>query len=188
MWLQRHGTETNARRQVKTMKRVLVPLESPKDARAVWPVLDEICEPNDLVMLICVLKPEGGHLFGGNSGPMGDMFSGFSGGFIGPGVPDVAATGETDEQAFDRQLNTAGDFLDSVSEALRSHGLTASTEVRIDKHPGNAILEYARQTHPTLVLLMRRTSPHSHEKAVGQVATSVLENSHVPVMIVPEAA
>jgi nucleotide-binding universal stress UspA family protein len=168
------------------MKRVLVPLDGTKNAEAVLPALKEICTPGDSILLLSVQKPEAPQRSGSAPGRrVRGGFAGPSGGVMGLVTPDVPVYSETADQALARQISEAKDYLEGLMDGLRREGFYVTAEVRTEDHPAKAILEYARQSKPTLIAMLRRTHLGAGERLLGSVATQVIEANIAPVLLAP---
>jgi nucleotide-binding universal stress UspA family protein len=168
------------------MKRVLVPLDGTKNAEAALSSLAQLCNPEDEVVLLKVEKPEGPQRAGYRPSP-GEMDAivGPAGGVASLSPPDVPYYVETGDQAAQRQLDEAKDYLESLAGNLRANGQKVQTEVLIADDPQDAIVDYAREMQPAFIAMLRRTHPGVAEVIFGSVATSVMRADVAPVLFVP---
>jgi nucleotide-binding universal stress UspA family protein len=146
----------------------------------------QICGPDDEVVLLKVEKPESSQRGGYRpSAAVMDAVTGPAGGFATVSPPDVPFYIETGDQTIQRQLDEAKDYLDGLASDLRASGRTVETEVLISDKPDEAIIDYAREMHPTFIAMLRRTHPGIAEVIFGSVATSVMKADVAPVLFVP---
>jgi nucleotide-binding universal stress UspA family protein len=170
------------------MKRVLVPLDGTKNAEAALSSLAQFCGPNDEVVLLKVEKPEAPQRAGYRASPavMQAIASPASGvAFSSP--PEVPYYVETGDQATQRQLDEAKDYLEGLAGNLRASGQKVQTEVLIADDPEEAIVDYAREMQPAFIAMLRRTQPGLAEVIFGSVATRVMRADVAPVLFVPPA-
>jgi nucleotide-binding universal stress UspA family protein len=95
---------------------------------------------------------------------------------------------ETDDQSFDRQVHEATDYLEGLATPLRRAGFEVKTEVRLDEHPAETIIELAKELKPSFIAMLRRTRFGLAERLFGNVATRVVESEVAPILLVPSAA
>ncbi|HLF76106.1 MAG TPA: universal stress protein [Dehalococcoidia bacterium] len=168
------------------MKNVLVPLDGTKDAEAALPLLEQVCSSGDSIVLLSVQKPEDAQATGTVPGRrVRGGFAGPSGGVMGMVTPDVPVYDETKDQTLQRQIGETQDYLEGLAADLRRAGLDVKTEVRMDDHPAQAIVEYAKQMKPTFIAMLRRTHLGVGEILFGSVATQVIRSEVAPVLFVP---
>jgi nucleotide-binding universal stress UspA family protein len=168
------------------MKRVLVPLDGTKNAEAALAPLAELCGPEDEIILLTVEKREAPQRAGYQPSPVvTTAIAGAAAGAISASAPDVPVYVETGEQALQRQIDESRDYLESLAAGLRNRGHRVATEVLIDEHPDKAIVDYARETKPAFIAMLRRTKPTVAELIFGSVATSVMRADVAPVLFVP---
>jgi nucleotide-binding universal stress UspA family protein len=99
--------------------------------------------------------------------------------------PDVPYYLETEDQATQRQIDEKKGYLERFARSLRGRVQKVQTEVLIADDPKDAIVDYAREMRPTLVVLVRRTHPGLAEAIFGSVASSVMKADVAPVLLVP---
>jgi nucleotide-binding universal stress UspA family protein len=168
------------------MKRVLVPLDGTKNAEAALASLAQFCSPGDEVVLLKVEKPETPQRAGYRPSPaVMEAIVGPASGVAFPSPPEVPYYVETGDQATQRQVDEAKDYLERLAGDLRAKGQKIQTEVLIADDPEDAIVDYAREMQPALIAMLRRTHPGLAEVIFGSVATSVMRADVAPVLFVP---
>jgi nucleotide-binding universal stress UspA family protein len=167
------------------MKSILVPLDGTNTAERTLSFLEQVSNPGDKVVLLSVQKPEAPVKSGSLPGQV--VRGGFApaGGVTGLVTPPTPVYRETDDQSFERQIHHAMDYLEGLAAPLRKTGLEIRTEVRLDEHPAEAIIAYARDMRPTFITMLRRTRFGLGELLFGNVATRVIESEVAPVLLVP---
>jgi nucleotide-binding universal stress UspA family protein len=167
------------------MRRVLVPLDGTKNAEAAIESLEQICTPGDEVVLLTVKSPEPAERAGFRPGNV--VSTGVAGGFGGAAMPDVPNYVETTDQASQRQVNQARDYLEGLAANLRHKGYKVDTEVILSDKPDQAIVQHARNMHPTFIAMLRRTHSVVGDILFGGTALSVLRADVAPVLLVTPA-
>jgi nucleotide-binding universal stress UspA family protein len=168
------------------VKRILVPLDGTKNAEAALQALAQFCDPDDEVVLVKVEKP-GAPQRGGfrPSAPVVEAITGPNAGVASLAAPDVPFYVETGDQVIQRQVGETKDYLERLAHDLRTEGHAVKTEVLIADKPGEAIVQYARETRPAFIAMLRRTHPSVAELIFGSVASSVMKADVSPVLFVP---
>jgi nucleotide-binding universal stress UspA family protein len=168
------------------MKRVLVPLDGTKNAEAAIPTLARLCEPGDEVVLLKVDRSESPQRGGYRPGvSVMQPIAGSAGAVPSVATPDVPFYVETGDQAIQRQLDEAKDYLEDLAGRLRATGQKVETVALISDNPDVAIIDYARAMKPSFIAMLRRTHPGFAEMILGSVATSVMRADVAPVLFVP---
>jgi nucleotide-binding universal stress UspA family protein len=168
-------------------RRVLVPLDRSKSSEAALEALAQFCEKDDEVILLSIAEPEREVQVGLRPGR---VIRGSSAGSAGGGVaafarPDMPIYGETGDQAIQRQLNELQDYLSPRAHELTAQGFNVDVAFEISSHPAEAILEVARKSRPTFIVMSRTSHPGLSERLFGTVAQQVIREDVAPVMILP---
>jgi nucleotide-binding universal stress UspA family protein len=170
------------------VKRILVPIDGTPNAEAALAALTAFCDPDDEVTLLKVEKPQAPQRSGYRpSAVVSDTVAATAGGLTRVATIDVPVYAETGDQAVQRQLDEAHDYLEGLADELRYKGFWVNTEVRIDEHPAKEIVDYARHMRPTFIAMLRRTSPTLKELIFGRVASTVMHADVAPVLFIPPA-
>jgi nucleotide-binding universal stress UspA family protein len=170
------------------MRRVLVPLDGTKDAEAALASLEQLCNADDEIILLSIAKPEARLRSGSRPGMvMASAIGGPGGGVEESITPESPVYQETIAQTQQRQTDETKDYLENLAGAMRRQGFTVNTVVDIDENPGDAIVRYAKQTHPTFIAMLRRTRVGIGELVFGSVASTVTRSDVAPVLFVPPA-
>ncbi|HUE75907.1 MAG TPA: universal stress protein, partial [Chloroflexota bacterium] len=80
-------------------------------------------------------------------------------------------------------LNDATDYLERVASELERDGQSADSAVRQSDDPAMAILADARDQEADLVVMTTHGRSGLGRAILGSVATRVVENAHVPVVL-----
>jgi nucleotide-binding universal stress UspA family protein len=168
------------------VKRVLVPLDGTRNAEQAVAGLADICGPEYEVVLLQVEKPHPPQRTGYRpSEAVTAVILGPAGGIAQAAAPDVPVYAETSDQALQRQVSEAKDYLEKLAAGLRQRGHRVETEVLIGDEPDEAIIDYARRTRPTFIAMLRRTHSRLPEFIFGSVASSIVRSDVAPVLLVP---
>jgi nucleotide-binding universal stress UspA family protein len=168
-------------------RRVLIPLDRSERAEAALKALPDVCEKGDELILLSVAEP-------GHETPMGIrpgrviMSSGLAnpgGGAAGFARPDMPVYAETADQASQRQLDELETYLSPKAKALEEQGYGVHLAFEISNDPAQAIVEVARRTKPTFIVMTRTTHPGIAQRVFGTVAQQVIREDVAPVMILP---
>jgi nucleotide-binding universal stress UspA family protein len=164
------------------MKHILVPLDGAQASEKALPFLHEVCAENDTIVLFSAQKPR----------------SPVQTGFVaGRGIQDTEAFGlvnpdlpvfEAEDQSFAEQFGETKDYLERLAAPLRDAGFNVRTEVSLDEHADEAIIQFARDFKPTFIVLSRSTRLQPAERLFGSVTTRVIESNVAPIMLVPSNA
>jgi nucleotide-binding universal stress UspA family protein len=146
------------------MKKILVPLDGSATAEAVLPAVRKLVEdnPNLQVMLLAVpwVVPPPHRV----DYPLGEMA----------------------QIEFERKRSA--EYIERIAALLRAHGLQCSTSV-IDGLPAQVIAQTARNEGADLIVMATHGQTGWRRAVFGSVAAQVLQDAHVPVVMVrPEPA
>jgi nucleotide-binding universal stress UspA family protein len=168
------------------VKRILVPIDGTEHAEAALKSLTDFSDRGDAIVLLKVEKPHAPQQLGYRpSQVVNEAIVGPAGGMARIKTLDVPVYAETGDQAIQRQLDEAKDYLEALAEELRDRGYAVETEVLIDEHPARAITEYARAMKPAFIAMLRRTNLAMSELIFGSVAFSVMRADIAPVLFIP---
>ena len=85
-------------------------------------------------------------------------------------------------------MEKAGRYLARVQTRLRSEGMNIKTETIESSAPSQAITDYAQQNGVDLIVIATHGYTGMKKMLLGSVASKVLHESHVPVLLIrPEA-
>jgi nucleotide-binding universal stress UspA family protein len=88
----------------------------------------------------------------------------------------------------DAFMEKAKKYLAKVQTRLRSEGLTIKTETIESNAPSHTITDYARQNGVDLIVIATHGYTGMKKMLLGSVASKVLHESHVPVLLIrPQA-
>jgi nucleotide-binding universal stress UspA family protein len=167
-------------------RRVLVPLDRSERADQTLKVLPAVCDKGDEIILLSIAEPEGETQTGMRPGRVvmgGGVTS--SGGAAGFARPDMPVYAETADQASQRQLDELETYLSPKARELQDAGFDVHMAFEISDDPAEAILEVARRTQPTFIVMARTTHPGIAQRVFGTVAQQVIRQDIAPVMILP---
>lgn len=168
-------------------RRVLVPLDRSKGAEEALKVLPEVCEKGDEIILLSIAEPDretqvgmrpGRIIRGGGMGSPGGSVGGFT-------RPDMPVYAETSDQAIQRALDELQTYLSPKATALEEQGFSVDMAFEISSNPAEAIVEVARRSKPTFIVMARTTHPGIAQRMFGTVAQQVIREDVAPVMILP---
>lgn len=168
-------------------RRVLIPLDRSEHGENALKVLPAVCEKGDEVILLSIAEPERETPTGVRPGRV-IMASGMGspgGGAAGFARPDMPVYAETSDQAFQRQLDDLQTYLAPKAKALEADGFHVSMAFEISRDPAEAIIEVARKSQPSFIVMARTTHPGIAQRVFGTVAQQVIREDVAPVMIVP---
>jgi nucleotide-binding universal stress UspA family protein len=163
------------------MKNVLVPLDGTSVAENVIGEVEKLCRPEDHLVLFTVVAPH--RPLSTGSRPAFELTP-LSAGSAGMATNrDVPVKGETTDQAAQSELSEASDYLEGRAARLRKSGYRVDVHAVIDDKPAEAIINFARQTQPDFIAMVRHT--HGFKAMLGSVTTSVVKSNIRPVLLVP---
>jgi nucleotide-binding universal stress UspA family protein len=166
---------------------VLVPLDRSDRSEEALKMLPSVCEKGDHIILLSIAEPErelqtgmrpGRVIRGGGMASPGGAVAGFT-------RPDMPIYGETSDQAFQHQLDELEGYLAPRARALVEQGFSVDVAFEISTHPAEAIVEVARKSMPTFIVMARTTHPGIAQRMFGTVAQQVIRENVAPVMILP---
>ncbi len=169
------------------MKRILVPLDGTKSPGNALAKLEELCSPEDELILLNVEKPDHaahagftpGMLLAGRSAST----DGRTSSSVGPDLPRFV---ETQDQVLQRQRTESMEQLEDLAYPLRKRGFHVRTEALVEPEPEKAIIEYARETKPTFIAVLPRMHPGFIESVLGSAGNRILRAHVAPVLFLPE--
>ena len=111
------------------------------------------------------------------------------GGITNPTIikPDEPDWAETEEQAAERVISEAHEYLESAAQPLRDKGLSVGVEVLVDADSAKAIIGFARQHGIDLIAMATHGRSGLSELVQGSVAAAVVRSGAAPVMLVRPA-
>lgn len=172
-------------------KRVLVPLDRTDDAEEALKFIPELCDKADEIVLLSIAEPVGRMQTGTRPGRIvhGRQPTSPPGvGITGTLWPDVPMYAETKDQTIQRQLDELEGYLRPRAKALEEQGYEVSMAFEISDDPAAAIVDVARQTKPTFIIMVKTTHPGIGGRLFGTVAQNVIRENVSPVMILPSHA
>lgn len=165
-------------------KTLLVPLDGKAASEHTIEVVEEFCATSDRLILLAIARPASAVRSGSMPGMSASAMVTPSANVAPVVTPDVSVFAETKDQSIQGSLDEARDYLEKLASPLRRKGFSVSTEVHISENPGEAIIEYARQTHPTLIAMLGNP-PSLGDRVFGSVTSNVVKAGIAPVLIVP---
>jgi len=85
-------------------------------------------------------------------------------------------------------MDKARRYLEKVQTRLRSEGFNVKTETVESNSPAHTITDYAQQNDMDLIVIATHGHTGMKKMLLGSVASKVLQESHVPVLLIrPEA-
>ena len=161
-------------------RRVLVPLDRSHRSEAALAQLPEVCSPSDEITLISVGAPgEREHIA---ALPPSNAIR--YGGVVGINIGRETPVFETPKQARERQLAELSSYLGDKADELLSRGFDVQIQPIVAKNPASAIIKFARDHKPSLIVLVRRT--HDPRRLIfGSVAGAIARSDVAPVLLLP---
>jgi nucleotide-binding universal stress UspA family protein len=169
-------------------RRVLIPLDGSNHAATAIAALPDVASPGDEIVLLSVAEPQKALQRGMRPGRIvwGEV-AGPAGGVGGTARPDMPTYVETDDQTLQRQIDEKISLLRPLATSLESHGYKVTTAAEVNEDPAAAIVDVARKTQPSFILMKRTTHPGIGQRLFGTVAQQVIRANVAPVMILPDA-
>lgn len=169
-------------------RRVLVPLDKTSRAERALAALPGLLSPGDEVFLVSVGEPiqrlqkgmRPGRIIRGG-------IQATAGGATGSVLPDLPVYAESTDQVLQAQLDELGDYLRSMIPSLEKQGFKVDIAVEISEDPTQAIVDLARRSGATFILMVRSTHRTVGQRLFGTVARNIIDENVVPVMILPDA-
>jgi nucleotide-binding universal stress UspA family protein len=169
------------------MRQILVPLDGTRSPGSGLSRLEEICSAEDELVLLSVEKPGHAAYAGFTPGALVASGSASTDGRTSSAVgPDLPHFVETQDQVIERQLTESKEHLEELAYPLRQRGLHVRIETRVEPEPEKAIIEYARETKPTMIAVLPRMHPGLIESVLGTSGNRLLRAHVAPVLFLPE--
>jgi nucleotide-binding universal stress UspA family protein len=168
-------------------RRVLVPLDKTARAEGALAALPVLLSPGDEVLLFSVGEPMQRMQTGIRPGRIIQWeLHGTAGSAAGAVTPDRPVYAETTDQVIQRQIDELEDYLRSMIPALEKQGFKVTVAVEISDDPTHAIVDLARRSKATFILMVRSTHRTVGERLFGTVARNIINENVAPVMILPD--
>lgn len=169
-------------------RRVLIPLDGSDQATTAIAALPDLASPGDELVLLSIAEPQKALQRGTRPGRIvwGEV-AGPAGGVAGTARPDMPTYVETSDQTLQRQIDEKMNVLRPLASSLESQGFKVMTVAEVNEEPAEAIVDVARRTQPTFILMKRTTHPGIGQRLFGTVAQQVIRANVAPVMILPDA-
>jgi nucleotide-binding universal stress UspA family protein len=101
-------------------------------------------------------------------------------------MPDRPVYAETTDQVTQSQIDELADYLRSMVPGLEKQGFKVEVAVEISDDPTHAIVDLARRSKATFILMVRSTHRTVGERLFGTVARNIINENVAPVMILPD--
>ena len=166
-------------------RRILIPVDGTRQEGMAPSCLEEMFDCLDHLVLLTVAKeqrPARSGFLPGRAVP--EVITG-SATPVGAVLPDTPVYRETTDQASQREKSELEDYLCRLAEGLRERGFEVQTEVLLEDDPAEAIVEYARKTKPTMIVMLLHAHNHLGDVVFGSVAQEVAKAEVAPIAFVP---
>jgi len=170
--------------------KILIPLDGSSFAEAIIKIADRLAVENKAeVHLIKVVSYEGSHVtFAENYTPEGaarsyyDPFGVMHSRLVEGPEPAHPKVVETRDQALDQEIQNSKDYLSNFGRKL--HAYEVKTKVIVGEHVAEEIQAYANTEDIDLIALATHGRTGLSHIFVGSVATELLKQSKIPLLLV----
>ena len=167
------------------MKRVLAALDATDRSELVQAVLPRICAPEDEIVLLTVAQiPDP---IPGSRDHTWEFAPNKSVAFVSGNLravePEMPSYIETTDQLIGWTEDETGGFLANRAKDLRELGFAPRTQVLLDGDASHALIEYAKEFKPDIIVMAARSRPAVAKMLLGSVTKTVLESGVAPVLV-----